>query len=223
MDKEEKKLITNNNSPETFDSSSSAHHFKGSEEEKRLTDLVDEQKTTIQEKDEYISSLEEALEEKSIEEETKVKKLSDNNFLKSKNHKVLYIIITVLVLIIIGGGLFFFLGNNDVRKETQAPKGFVDCGETTAYPSCFLNRMNECLPVTEKMMDTDDSGNFIEITILGKENETCHFQAKMNNILISDCYFPKGTLQYNTIWQTLGSYNGSSSQKAVDENCKSGW
>jgi len=153
------------------------------------------------------------------------------------NNKILYIVVIVLILVVIGGGLFFFLSNKGAQKETgasqqttsspstatQAPAAdetMVDCGEAED-PGCFLNRMNGCLPVTTKGTGTDGKTTF-EITILGVENEKCHFQRKINNVLDLDCYFPKGTLNGNTLDQTFGNDKGL--QKVVDDACsRPGW
>ena len=81
--------------------------------------------------------------------------------------------------------------------------------------------MNGCLPVTTKMTGTD-STTTIDITILGIENDKCHFQRKINNVLNLDCYFPKGTLNMDTLGQTFGTDKGL--QKVVDDACKPvGW
>lgn len=156
--------------------------------------------------------------------------------------KILYIVIAVLVLIIIGGGLFLLLKSKGTPKETGIEKStatspvaspviatqktaddqemeMVDCGEAKD-PTCFMNRMNGCLPVTVKMTGSDNK-TAIELTILGIENEKCHFQRKINNVMDLNCYFPKGTLNWDTIDQTFGNDKGL--QKVVDENCKSGW
>ena len=147
------------------------------------------------------------------------------------NNKILYIVITVLALAVIGGGLFFFLNNKGSQKETQTPvtetqtppatkEEMVDCGEAQD-PGCFLGRMNGCLPVTTKGMASDGKTT-LEITILGVENEKCHFQRKINNVLNLDCYFPKGTLNADTLDQTFGNDKGL--QKVVDDACKpAGW
>jgi hypothetical protein len=130
----------------------------------------------------------------------------------------------VLVLLIIG---FFALTNNKnpsnkntgSQNEAGNSNQMVDCG-MMENPSCFANRMNECLPVTGKMIGSDDTTN-IEMTILGVENETCHFQRKINNVIDLNCYFPKGTMNWDTIDQTFGNDKGL--QKVVDDACKSGW
>jgi len=148
------------------------------------------------------------------------------------------IIIVILAVVVIGSGLFFFLSNKGVQKETgvdqpttalpstvaQTPatddKAMVDCGEAKD-PGCFINRMNECLPVTVNMTGSDNK-TAIEMTILGVENDKCHFQRKINNVLNLDCNFPKGTLNWDTIDQTFGNDKGL--QKVVDDACKSvGW
>jgi PBP1b-binding outer membrane lipoprotein LpoB len=126
------------------------------------------------------------------------------------------------------------------QKETQTPddKGdatksvavapdeteMVDCSKTED-PSCFVNRMNQCLPVTTKMTGSDGK-TAIDVTILGIENETCHFQRKINNVLDLNCYFPKGTMNMDTFNQMFGNDKGL--QKVVDDACKyptgnSGW
>jgi hypothetical protein len=137
-----------------------------------------------------------------------------------KNKKSLYIII--LVLVVIGGAVFFLSNNKNAEEGTPVPANeneMVDCGESKD-PGCFVNRMNGCLPVTAKMMGSDGK-TAIDITILGVENEKCHFQRKIDNVLSLDCYFPEGTMNMDTLDQTFGNDKGL--QKVVDDNCKSGW
>lgn len=94
----------------------------------------------------------------------------------------------------------------------------VDC--TGKDPGCFFNRMNGCLPVTGKMTGTD--GSTIDITILGIENDKCHFQRKINDALNLDCLFPRGTLNGDTFDQMFGNDKGL--QQVVDDACKPvGW
>ncbi len=148
------------------------------------------------------------------------------------NNKILYIVIVVLVLAVVGGGLFFFLGNRGAQNKTgigqqttsspsnveQSPVSdttMVECGQDQD-PGCFMNRMNGCLPVTAKMVGSDDKTS-IEITILGVEDEKCHFQRKLNNVLDLDCRFPKGTLNSNTFDQMFGNDKGL--QSVVDAAC----
>lgn len=158
------------------------------------------------------------------------------------NSKILLIVVVILVVVAVG--LFFLLGNKAGQKETgtgqqtpletgqatsssssaeqavPADTTIVDCSEAT-NPSCFLDRMTECLPVTAKMTGSDGE-TAIEITILGIENDKCHFQRKLNGVLNLDCYFPKGTLNWDTIDQTFGNDKGL--QKVVDDACKpAGW
>jgi uncharacterized protein (UPF0333 family) len=134
----------------------------------------------------------------------------------------------VLIILIIG---FFVLTNNKGNSSNQTPNQntnsqdanadvnkMVDCGEMN-NPSCFQARMTECLPVTAKLTGTD--GSPIEITILGIENNTCHFQRKVSGAVNLNCYFPKGTMNWDTIDQTFGNDKGL--QSVVDSACKSGW
>ncbi|MDD4784553.1 MAG: hypothetical protein WC483_02020 [Candidatus Paceibacterota bacterium] len=108
--------------------------------------------------------------------------------------KNITIYIIILVLIIVVG---FFLFNNkkgdiNTTPTTQAPSNeMVDCG-TMEDPSCFMNRMNNCSPVTGKL--TGNDGTSIELIILGQENEKCHFQRKVNGTMDLNCLFPKGTM-----------------------------
>ena len=96
----------------------------------------------------------------------------------------------------------------------------VDCSKIED-PSCFVNRMNQCLPVTAKMSGSDGITR-IDITVLGIVNETCHFQRKLNDVLNLDCYFPKGTMNMDTLDQTFGNDKGL--QKVVDDACNTpGW
>ena len=144
------------------------------------------------------------------------------------NNKILYIVVIVLALAVISGGLFFFLGNKSALEEKAtepvavAPtqEEMVDCGQAQD-PGCFMNRMSGCLPVTTKMIGSDGA-TAIEITILGIENEKCHFQRKINNVVDLNCYFPKGTLNGDTLDQTFGNDKGL--QKVVDDACSpAGW
>jgi len=76
--------------------------------------------------------------------------------------------------------------------------------------------MSSCLPVTGKMTGSDGTTS-IEMTVLGIENDTCHFQRKINNVLNLDCYFPSGTLNWDLIDQTFGNDKGL--QSVVDDSC----
>jgi hypothetical protein len=127
----------------------------------------------------------------------------------------------VLILIIVG---FFVLTSNkgNSQDENVDPNEMIDCGMMD-NPQCFSNRMSECLPVTGTLTATDGSTE-IRLTILGVENETCHFQRKINNVVDMNCYFQKGTMNWDTIDQTFGNDKGL--QSVVDEACKTasaGW
>ncbi|MCL5010799.1 MAG: hypothetical protein M1127_01120 [Patescibacteria group bacterium] len=162
------------------------------------------------------------------------------------NNKTLYTIVIVLAVIIVVGGIFLFSGNRGGQKEAEqatavpptsttaaetpaagtgasvADKEMIDCSEATD-PGCFLARMNECLPVTAKGMGSDGKTSF-EVTILGIENEKCHFQRKINDVLNLNCYFPKGTLNMDTFDQTFGNDKGAEAKKIVDDACQPvGW
>ncbi len=146
--------------------------------------------------------------------------------INSKNK--LTILVSVLAMILI----MFLAGCS--QKETGAQSAdesaeanaaaaepeMYDCG-MREDPWCFVNRMNQCLPVTAKMTASDGSTT-IDITILGQVNETCHFQRKINGVLGLDCYFPRGTLNMDTLDQTFGNDKGL--QSVVDAACRNvGW
>lgn len=153
-----------------------------------------------------------------------------------KNKKILYIIFIIIIIIAIGVYMFFFMKNKNnveyknninqpVTNETASSETndtiMVDCTESQDPMSCFVNRMNNCLPVTTKMTGSD-SDTKIEITVVGIENEKCHFQRKINDSLNLDCYFQKGTLSSDTLDQMFGNDKGLKS--VVDDACKtSGW
>jgi hypothetical protein len=125
----------------------------------------------------------------------------------------------VILLLIVG---FFILTNKggDTSPEQNANANanstqMVDCGQIT-NPSCFSNRMSSCLPVTAKMIATDGTTT-IEMTVLGLENNTCHFQRKLNNVLNLDCYFPSGALSWDLIDQSFGNDKGL--QSIIDNSC----
>ncbi len=131
--------------------------------------------------------------------------------------------IFIIAIIFIGIILFFIFSNTknqNTNTSNQLPSNeMVDCG-TMDNPSCFMNRMSGCLPVKGTLIGTD--GTPIEISILGQENDKCHFQRKLNNIIDLNCYFLKGTMNWDTIDQTFGNEKGL--QQIVDDNCtKGGW
>jgi hypothetical protein len=119
--------------------------------------------------------------------------------------------------------ILFLSGCAPKEKGTQQfadENAMVDCSDSKD-PSCFVNRMTQCLPVTAKMA-ASDSSTTIDITILGQVNDTCHFQRKINDVLNLDCYFPRGTLNMDTLDQTFGNDKGLKS--VVDSACKmAGW
>lgn len=134
-------------------------------------------------------------------------------------------LIVGIILIIIAGVLILTNNNsnsgNNSRGINEDINQMVDCG-VMDNPACFSNRMSQCLPVTAKMVGAD--GSTIVLTILGVENETCHFQKTLteNSALNLDCYFPKGTMNFDTIAQTFGQDKGL--QDVVDSACKAmGW
>ncbi|MFA6322459.1 MAG: hypothetical protein WCX71_03190 [Candidatus Buchananbacteria bacterium] len=111
---------------------------------------------------------------------------------------------------------------NEVTQEKApavADQTMVDCGQGQDQ-FCFVNRMNECLPAKVRMTGNDGKTS-IDLIILGVENETCHFQRKINDVLNLNCFFPKGTFNTDTLDQTFGNDKGL--QKVVDSACKSGW
>lgn len=109
---------------------------------------------------------------------------------------------------------------DESKVEIAVKQEMVDCSQSQD-PYCFLSRMSECLPVTTKMMGSDGKTS-IEIMILGVENEKCHFQRKINNVQNMNCFFPKGTLNSNTLDQMFGNEKGL--KKVVDDACTPvGW
>ena len=134
-----------------------------------------------------------------------------------KNKFTFVISALVVILFLSGCGQKETQKSDDKGGATVAPAEteMVDCGQAKD-PGCFINRMNQCLPVTAKMTGSD--GSTIDITILGIVNETCHFQRKMSNVLNLNCYFPKGTMNMDTLDQTFGNDKGL--QKVVDDACK---
>jgi len=135
--------------------------------------------------------------------------------------KILYVIIAALALAVVGGGVFFLANRSGQEEATPTPSAkseMVDCGQAQD-PWCFVNRMNTCSPVTVRMTGSDNKTQ-IELTILGVEDEKCHFQRKIDNALNLDCYFPKGTLDMDTLDQTFGNDKGL--QDVVDSACRSG-
>lgn len=127
------------------------------------------------------------------------------------------IIIAIVSVLIIIGGIFFVLDDKGGQKEDQLyvdDTKMVDCGQVED-PNCFFNRMGTCLPVSAEVMGS--GGESIEVIVLGKENGTCHFQRKINNILNLDCYFPGEIITPDLIDQTFGNDKGL--QDLVDESC----
>jgi len=130
---------------------------------------------------------------------------------------IIYVIILVSVIAV---GFFLFnnkKGSITTTTTTLPTNEMVDCG-MMEDPSCFMTRMNNCLPVTAKLTGTDNTP--IELIILGIENEKCHFQRKVNGTMDLNCLFPKGTMNWDTIDQTFGNDKGL--QQVVDDNCTMG-
>lgn len=131
-----------------------------------------------------------------------------------KTGAIIGIIVGVILILIVG----FFILSNKGGSESPPDKNtdsnqMVDCG-LMDNPGCFLNRMNECLPVTGRFMAGE---NRVDMTILGVENNTCHFQRKIDNVLNMNCYFQEGTLNGDVLAQTLGEDKGL--QSVVDSAC----
>jgi hypothetical protein len=125
--------------------------------------------------------------------------------------------IVLIVLIVV----FLILTKNNPSDENDGIQSadsnqMVDCGMMD-NPSCFSNRMDSCLPVTGILTATDGITP-IQLTVLGVENGTCHFQRKINNTMDMNCYFPNGNLSWDLIDQTFGNDKGL--QNIVDDSCK---
>jgi len=147
------------------------------------------------------------------------------------NKKSFYMAIAVLILVMICGVWFFFFNDKGTQTETDISQQttaeptstvdttMVDCGKGED-PFCFVNRMNECLPVTIEMVGSDNSTKIV-MTILGVEDEKCHFQRKINDVLNLNCFFSKGTFTMDVLDQTFGNDKGL--QQVVDDACQSGW
>jgi hypothetical protein len=134
-----------------------------------------------------------------------------------KKGAIIGIVVGIVLVLIIVFFLFINTKEGGTQSEDINSNQMVDCGMMN-NPACFSNRMSECLPVTGTMLATDGVTE-IGLVILGVENETCHFQRKINNIIDLNCYFPKGTMNWDIIDQTFGNDKGL--QSAVDEACKS--
>ncbi|NMB66664.1 hypothetical protein GYA25_01230 [Candidatus Woesearchaeota archaeon] len=147
-----------------------------------------------------------------------------------KRTNILLIVSFVLIILVV---VFLILTNQNSKSNNPSTSNnlqtnnqqvnknineMVDCGKME-NPNCFMIRMNECLPVKGVLTGTD--GSNIEISILGIENNTCHFQRRVNNILNLNCFFPKETMNWDTIDQTFGNDHGL--QSIVDSSCNSGW
>jgi hypothetical protein len=147
-----------------------------------------------------------------------------------KRTNILLIVSFVLIILVV---VFLILTNQNSKSNNPSTSNnlqtnnqqvnknineMVDCGKME-NPNCFMIRMNECLPVKGTLTGTD--GSNIEISILGIENNTCHFQRRVNNILNLNCFFPKETMNWDTIDQTFGNDHGL--QSIVDSSCNSGW
>lgn len=126
----------------------------------------------------------------------------------------------VLILVIVG---FFILTNknNGSNENANSQNGadenqIVDCGKME-NPTCFINRMVDCLPVTGTLLATDGVTE-IGLTILGIENNKCHYQRKVNNVINQNCYFPIEAMSWDVIDQTFDNDKGL--QSLVDESCQ---
>ena len=127
------------------------------------------------------------------------------------------ILIAIIAVLIIAGGAFLLMSNKGGQKEDQSyidDNEMVDCGKIQD-PNCFFNRMGTCLPVSAEV--TGSGGESIKVIVVGKENGTCHFQRKINDVLNLDCYFPGEILTPDLIDQTFGNDKGL--QDLVDRSC----
>jgi hypothetical protein len=122
----------------------------------------------------------------------------------------------VLILIVVG---FFVFSNKNIEdaQVEHNQTSMVDCG-MMKNPSCFNNRMGDCLPVTGTMIATDGATQ-ITLTIFGVEGDKCHYQRKINNVVNMNCNFPIDAMSWDIIDQTFGNDKGF--QQIVDESCKS--
>jgi len=132
--------------------------------------------------------------------------------------KILYIVIAALVLVAIGGGLFFFLNNKRAQKEVgvEQSEAIFDCSGKSK--DCFLDRMIKCTPVTVET--TTASKIIFGVTIFGMENEICHLERKINNVVDLSCYFPYEVLLskgMDLMAQIFGGDKGL--QKEIDAAC----
>jgi hypothetical protein len=132
-------------------------------------------------------------------------------------------VVVIFIIVVLAIVLFLLFSNRQTEKTDEtlvSDTEMVDCTGSNDQ-ACFIRRMNSCLPVSIAMTGSDNTTS-IRITILGVENEKCHFQRKINDVLDLDCYFAKGTLNTDTLDQTFGNDKGL--QAVVDEACKqTGW
>jgi len=130
------------------------------------------------------------------------------------------VIIGIIINIFLIGVIGFFIFTNNAENNSQQnleDSQMIDCGKIE-NPMCFSNRMQNCLPVTAELIATDGITK-IDLIVLGYENEKCHIQRKINDILSFECYFPIGTeLTWDLIDQTFENEKGL--QTIVDTNCK---
>jgi hypothetical protein len=127
------------------------------------------------------------------------------------------VIAVVLILIVVGFFIFSNKNIEDAQVEHNQNLAMVDCGAMD-NPSCMLNRMTGCLPVTGTMTATDGTTQ-ITLTIIGVEGDKCHYQRKINNVVNMNCNFPIDAMCWDIIDQTFGNDKGF--QQIVDESCKS--
>jgi hypothetical protein len=125
------------------------------------------------------------------------------------------IIIGLIIGIVVIVAIVLLILSNKSNESIEETNQMVDCGMMT-NPECLMNRMNTCLPVTGKLMATDEVTE-IGLIVLGVENETCHFQRSINNTIDVECYFPGQTITWNMIDQLFGNEQGV--QSLIDTSC----
>lgn len=127
-----------------------------------------------------------------------------------------YYFLTLIILLI---GMIFIIGCNKQTTQTSTPpqasqsqqSGPVKCND----PPCLAPRFFSCIPAELVMSSGNQS---VKISVLGLENERCHFTMVFGNVTAADCYFKKEDLTEKVLNQMFGNQEGQDA--IIAEACK---
>ncbi len=117
-------------------------------------------------------------------------------------NKITFIMsILVIVLFLSGCGQKQAAPSTTTVQGQQAAAGPVKCNDVP----CLGRNFPSCTPA-ELVMSS--GGQSVKISILGFENERCHYTMAFGNITTADCHFKKENLNNQVLNQLFGNKEG---------------